>query len=415
MADYGMNLNVPQMNLNNIGLDVPGMNLTNAQTMAARQNARQAAAQTSSVNQEVMQKKQKYEQEVWDSKAVQTAYRKSLGEDGEVDWLGFSKSLSSIPNVSPNVLNEMQSRSKMLEYASGLEDDSPEKWYMTAAAVRGDWDLMGKVFDKTHGDKGAISEADKREFDWKKVQEGQMEVTDFFVKHPSSLTPYATLDPEGLEASLKRIFEGSKRRTEGGVAGKTSRESTEATATFESRIAEVKVYAKESAERKVQYKLAAEGLYDLSAPESAGVVNAADAIDAMQALKAELEAGRVLPVDVTGVGEFTNPTVRMAYQTMKEYYARPLTGAAVPDTEWPQFESEIGSWKYLSTKNGQKVMAKRVDQLINLNLNRGGLVTKDPKWYTRLKSGQVSEQSKDIGGGQQEEEDSELQELLDRY
>lgn len=143
--------------------------------------------------------------------------------------------------------------------------------------------------------------------------------------------------------------------------------------------------AREAAKLRTQQSLAQSGVYDVSGPEASSLVNAADAIDAMKILKEEIAKG-ANPIDFTGFGVFTNPRARMAYQTIKEYYARPLTGAAVPDAEWSQFESEIGSWQYMATKEGKAAMVDRLGQLERLNLDRGRLVTKADNWYEQLRA-----------------------------
>lgn len=180
--DSRMNMNVPAMTLDTIGVDIPAI-----QNQQTQRNA--LVAQTRSSQQEVAQRKQLFDQNTFDMKSVQNSVRSNMTDDGEVDWEAAYTTLSSIPGVSPTTLKETQGQMTMWKHFSDLPDDSPEKWYGVAAAIRGDWDMINTIYRTTQAKKagGGSKPVWQLKLDWGKDPDNQRIVQEFLDNNKEEL------------------------------------------------------------------------------------------------------------------------------------------------------------------------------------------------------------------------------------
>jgi hypothetical protein len=154
MADFGMTL--PQPALGNIGIDIGAINAQNASTLANMAQSREMNQRTRILRQQEQQTRAKAEQEIYDKKAIQGALKAHTDADGEIDWGSAHKTLQSIPDVSPSIIQDFGSKAELMKYYSGLPDDSAEKYYGVAAAISNNWDLMKTIYEKTHASTSSL-------------------------------------------------------------------------------------------------------------------------------------------------------------------------------------------------------------------------------------------------------------------
>ena len=141
-------------------------------------------------------------------------------------------------------------------------------------------------------------------------------------------------------------------------------------------------------------------MYDkLSGTESTKLGNSIVANDAMNWMADQIEAGNVSWMDITDAGKLSNPKANLMFQSIKEYYARPLSGAAINAKEWKQFATELGLTKiFLGTPEGNKATVAKLRELSANNKRIGRGVTRDDNWMDNMRSwGEESESKADTG------------------
>ena len=99
----------------------------------------------------------------------------------------------------------------------------------------------------------------------------------------------------------------------------------------------------------------------------------------------EIEAGNVNPFDITYAGKFLAPRTYQKAQVIDEYYARPLSGAAINAKEWAKFKAEVLTMEYMATREGRVAAAERLRELVRNHIMAGALLTKDDNWITKLR------------------------------
>jgi hypothetical protein len=133
------------------------------------------------------------------------------------------------------------------------------------------------------------------------------------------------------------------------------------------------------------YDAAAKGMYSVTGPDATRLGTAVMAIDAMNTMADRIDSGDVGFFSLTGVGKFTNPEANKRFQVINEYYARPLSGAAINAKEWSQFKREVlDKWDTL-TPEGRKAASVRLREIARSNAQAGAIITKDDKWIGRIR------------------------------
>lgn len=194
----------------------------------------------------------------------------------------------------------------------------------------------------------------------------------------------------GYQASPQAVEQGASKAAAAASASTKARIGAEAgLADVSAETAAKETKAKTEASVAGKYSAAAQGQYDLSGTEATSLGKAVMSIDAMKTMANKLDAGDVGFFSLTPAGKYTNPEARKLFQIINEYYARPLSGAAINATEWKQFKSEVlDKWDTLSPE-ARKVAAARLRQLATADIQVGALVTKDDQWLVRIRNAGV--------------------------
>lgn len=193
----------------------------------------------------------------------------------------------------------------------------------------------------------------------------------------------------------------------------TDAELADVKAEVESTVSGAKAYAAETKRMEAKYANAAKGLYDVTGAAAEVIPRAVNAIDAMLWMADEIENGNVGAIALTGIGQFTDPQVSQRAEVIQEYYARPLSGAAINAKEWDKFNREVLTPALMLTNKGKATATRRLRELARNHKVAGALLTKDENWLDSVRG--ISDPTREDGGptgGFTAEKQSELDALL---
>jgi hypothetical protein len=86
----------------------------------------------------------------------------------------------------------------------------------------------------------------------------------------------------------------------------------------------------------------------------------ASGVSGSQNLLSMLEAGQVNAWDVTAIGQFTNPSVKLAQQNAEEALGRLNSGGAISEEEGKRFQKQISNPLMLATEEGRMAVAENL-------------------------------------------------------
>jgi len=204
--------------------------------------------------------------------------------------------------------------------------------------------------------------------------------------------------------------------TQTDLAGKKAAASSGARIKTESDLADVasdtaakKAGATETGRRVARQEQAAKGLWkEISLAQSEDLGRISQAVTAQRKMAKMLDSGEADFFDFTAAGRLKNPEAYQLKQIVDEYYARPLSGAAINQKEWTKFESEVmDKWSTL-TDAGKETAVNRLRQLANSNYSIGAQYTQDPQWLGRMRQASTpkfdsEEQARQAGMGANDE------------